>query len=175
MPSPVGIDPDSPTYDSIDEAAHGFTDKLGKGGKEHAGVLVQTPEGKYQYSTIIEGDRDSFQLAIKIPKGCKLAGIMHSHPGDDEISQVFSPGDVTTANQLKVPSYVLFSKDNSVRKYVPGVTQTRDMQLVGLHSSQKVAQGDSLQLPQPKPDQQLADQNTSQDQLSALQIFYPGK
>lgn len=146
-PVSVGIDPESPLFDSADQAAHALAPKLTTGGLEHAGVLIQTAEGKYQYSTLIQGDRDSFALAAKLPKGAKLAGIVHSHPGDEDMSQVFSPGDVTIANQLKIPSYVRFLKDGSVRKYVPGETATRQIQLAGSRAWQKVADGDPVPVP----------------------------
>lgn len=152
-PAAVGIDPDSPFFDTADQAAQALTPKLTNGGKEHAGVLVQHANGKYQYSTLMEGDQDSFKLAARLPQGSKLAGIVHSHPGDEDVSQVFSPGDVSMAKQLNVPSYVLFQKTNSTRKFVPGSTQTRDMQMAGSRQTQKVADGDPLQQP---PQQQVA-------------------
>ena len=146
-PPAVGIDPDSPSFDNADQAAQALAPKLTNGGNEHAGVLIQTADGKFQYSTLIAGDQDSFALAARFPQGAKLAAIVHSHPGDSDISQTFSPGDLKMAGQLNVPSYVRFLKDDSLRKFMPGTTPTRQIQLAGSRAWQKVADGDPVPIP----------------------------
>lgn len=146
-PASISVDPNSPTFDHPDYAASALSKNFGttKSG-EHAGVIFQRPDGKYVYSTVTPQSGDTFSLKASVPSGYKLAGIVHSHPGDDDDAGYFSPTDVDVANQLKLPSYIRFLKDDSMRKFVPGVTKT---QRIGGFGSQIVAQGDPISSPPP--------------------------
>jgi hypothetical protein len=153
MPSPpkVTLVQNGLSYDSLDEAAHSFLSPFLQHPQEHAGVILRNPQGKYELSTSAPGDHDNFSIAAQIPKGYSLAAILHNHPGDDDMGNVFSPNDLAVAKQLKVPSYVGFSKDGSIRRYTAGETQTRSLQMPGERNTVKVADGDPITLPQPTP------------------------
>lgn len=139
------LDPQADWHPDADTAAMRAVASLGKSrGNERAGVLFKNPNGKFSYSSPVEQNRDNFSLRVKPDPGHAIAGIFHTHPSNDQASQVFSPGDIDMANRLKVPSYVLFEKDGSVRKYVPGKTQTRDVAVSGSFKTQKVADGDPV-------------------------------
>lgn len=141
---PLTLDGNSPAFDSADEAANALAQTMpAQAGKEQAGALYQSDDGKYRYSTTIPGDADNFAMRVAVPKGHKFVAILHTHPGNDALGQVFSPQDLTTANGLKVPSYVRFNKDGAVRKYVPGITKTHRTGFGGLN----VADGDPISLP----------------------------
>lgn len=154
-PTKITLDPESPAFDTPDQAASALADKF-KSDKdavlEKAGVLFKGPDGKFRYSTSIQGQDDRFALAAQVPQGHQMAGIVHSHPGKDREGQVFSPNDVGTAEQLKVPSFVRFLNDGSTRKYTPGKTKTQKMSLAGNpYAGVKVAQGDPLDEPPTAP------------------------
>lgn len=152
MPIPVATVADgSPWHDDLDTAAHkAFGQSPDMQKAEQAGFMVAGPDGKYAFSNpVTQNDHDNFALRAQIKAGHKLAGIYHTHPGKDTDGQVFSPHDIEVANQLKVPSYVMFLKDGSVRKYVPGKTPTYHMNLRG--SNGTVADGDLVPAPPPPP------------------------
>lgn len=64
-------------------------------------------------------------MKAQMPKGWKISGIVHSHPGQDDAGQLFSPQDLAAAKQVGTPSYIRFLKDDSIRRYTPGKTQTQ--------------------------------------------------
>ncbi len=147
MPQQITIDPDSPTCGSTDECATALSQKFGGDSKsllETAGAVLQAPDGSYRYSTSVGGKDDSFQFSAMLPKGYKLAALVHTHPGADADGQVFSPNDLKTAQSLKIPSYVRFLNDNSFRRYQPGQTPTQNMNIHGSHFASKVAKGDPV-------------------------------
>lgn len=139
---------DSQGLDDMDSAAHGVLGGLTQDAGEQAGVILKSPDGKFHTSGPVTSAHDNFGLRIQMQKGWQLAGIYHTHPGEDELGQYFSPQDLQTAAALKVPSYVRFQKDGSVRKYVPGQTQTQQMAQVGNKFGMKVATGDAVPAPQ---------------------------
>jgi hypothetical protein len=137
----------SPTFDSLDQAAHEASRDFGKQPKvEQSVALFAHPDGKYTYSaSVTNADHDNFGMRVQLPKGTTLAGIVHSHPGTDDLGQYFSANDINVANQLKVPSYIRFLRDDSIRRYTPGQTSTTNLRGYGTH----VAVGDPLTLPSP--------------------------
>lgn len=152
MPIPAAsVADDAPWADDMDAAAHaGLGQVPVTPGSEQAGFLVANADGKYAYSNpVTQNHHDNFALKAQIKAGHKLAGIFHTHPGKDSDGQIFSPHDIEVANQLKVPSYVLFLKDGTVRKYTPGKTQTYSYPMQG--TSGVVSKGDEVPLPKPPP------------------------
>lgn len=127
------LDPTSPQHQSLDLAAHGFRKTLkALDDSEQAGIIYKDANGQYRYSIpTTQSEHDSFALQAAVNKDQQIAGIFHTHPGTDDLGQVFSPDDLAVANQLKVPSYVLFLKDGSLRKYIPGQTPTQQMAKMG--------------------------------------------
>jgi hypothetical protein len=147
-PPPLILDQNSPAFSSADAAAHAYSSNMGKKGDtgEKAGVILKDPEGKYRYSTTLDGTNDNFELHAAIPKGYTFAGIMHSHPGNDARGQVFSPDDIHTSTNLKVPSYISFLESGEVRKYVPGQTKTQQIADPTSRMPLNVAKGDDLDI-----------------------------
>ena len=136
-----------PAFDSLDQAAHEVSKDFGKQPKiEQSAALFKRDDGKYLYSAAVtNADHDNFGMRVQLPKGTTLAGIVHSHPGTDDLGQYFSSNDIDIANQLKVPSYIRFLRDDSIRRYTPGQTSTANLRGFGTH----VATGDPLTLPPP--------------------------
>ncbi len=165
------VQPDnaSPLYQVADYAASAFAKGMGSSG-EQAGIIFRRPDGQHVYSTVAPQTlHDKFAIRALMPHGYQIAGIVHSHPGSDWDGQQFSPDDLATATKMNVPSYILFLKDNSMRKYVPGQTQTS---MVGDKLGQKkVAYGDPLAAEQPQSPLQQASGQTAQPTgaLAALQ------
>lgn len=151
MPT-AALDPTSPWMDSADAAAQAAFARLQAGPQEQAGVLYRNANGKYAYS-IPTTQKSEYDFALKASpqKGQSLAGIFHTHPGDDEFGHVFSENDIKTAQQLKLPSYVQFLKDGAIRSFTPGQTQTRSMPHPGSRVPYQVADGDVLNSPTADP------------------------
>lgn len=149
----VSLDPDSPGFDTADQAADALSKKMNGDVRttagEKAGVLFLGADGKFRYSTTIDGRDDNFALAAQVPADHRMAGIVHTHPGKETTSQVFSPNDLNIAHQLKLPSYVHFLNDGSTRKYVPGQSKKHTMPMPGSGFGAEVANGDPLVLPPP--------------------------
>lgn len=147
QPPAVTLDGASPVYHTIDGAANAVSGPFAaQQQNEQAAVIIRRPDGSYAYSTVApQTDHDKFALRALLQKGYTMAGIVHSHPGTDAMGQVFSPQDLGTADQMKVPSFVRFS-DGSIRKYVPGVTHTQPYQVSGNRFGIKSAQGDQIDM-----------------------------
>ena len=163
-PPLVTIDPNAQTFGSPDEAADAvsknFVDPDNRDKGEQIAVIVKRPDGKFVASTAAApANHDNSALRIGLPKGHTLAAIVHSHPGNDDLGQTFSNSDISTANQLKVPSFIRFAKDGSIRKYTPG--KTNKFQYTGSTPSGGTEQlyaahGDPIEVP-PAPAPSTAD------------------
>lgn len=75
----------------------------------------------------VRGERESFRLSVKLAKGERLAALFHTHPGSDSLAEKFSGQDVSTADALNVPSYILIVESHHVRVYEPKRTPTYHM------------------------------------------------
>jgi hypothetical protein len=102
---------------SIDDCIHAVMGKLTRDVGEQSGVIMQGPDGKYYNTDPISTNHDHFGMRVQIPHGWKIAGVYHTHPGDDDLGQYFSTNDLAVSESLKVPSYIRFQKDGSVRRY----------------------------------------------------------
>lgn len=137
-------DPTAAPVNSLDAAALAFKNQLDpRGHTEQAGVFYGTPSGYQSSIPVTQREHDQFALRAQIPKGDTLGAIFHNHPGDDDRAGFFSPEDIQTATQLKVPSYVMF-QNGSIRKFVPGTTKTHNMRFPGDRFDTKVADGDPV-------------------------------
>lgn len=115
---------DAQWYDSPEAAAHAAT-KNGKADVEQAGFIVSRADGKFAFSTpVTQRDHDNFAFRARIQPEHKLAGIYHNHPGNDPDADMFSPRDVSVANQLKIPSFIRVNSSGAVRRYTPGKSAT---------------------------------------------------
>lgn len=148
-------DPNSPAFDSPAEAADAVSKSFSSTpDSETVAAIFQRPDGKHVYSTTSIHAHENFELHARMPKDWRLSGTVHSHPGDDPAAQWFSPQDLDAAKQANVPGYIRFLKDDSIRQYVPGKTQTQ------LYSPQgeghtltgiRVSRGDPLDSPKQAP------------------------
>jgi proteasome lid subunit RPN8/RPN11 len=164
------VDPNDTGQDDLDTSAWGALQSLDHGNTESAGLLLQHPNGQYFHTTPITSlEHDHFALRAALQKGWKIAGIYHTHPGDDADGQVFSPNDLQVAAQLKVPSYIRFLKDGAVRKYVPGQTQSQNLPSPSNpRFSRKVATGDPVDVDAIRARLQALQQKAAQQPLPAL-------
>ncbi len=140
----VQVDPNSAWFPTLDQAAAAVLRALPNNGLEHAGVLLKDADGAFGYSTSVQQYQDTFALKAQITSGLKLAGIYHTHPGNDDLAGYFSPNDIDTAEQLKVPSFIRFDSNGSVRKYVPGQTRTERYTATESLIKPRIARGDEL-------------------------------
>lgn len=135
-------------HDDIDDSAMSALNNnasIADDGTEHAGLILQNPDGKYTYTApVTSRQHDHFALRAALQKGWNIAGIYHTHLGSDADAQLFSPDDLAMASKLGVPSYIRFMKDGAIRKYTPGHTQTERMPSVGSRFDMTVSQGDPL-------------------------------
>jgi len=132
----------SGAYDDIDSAANAFYGSIGDYDHkaEQSGAIYSDHDGKYHYSVPMAQADDNFKMRVAQNENAKLAAIFHTHP-DASQSMLFSPQDVQVAQQLKVPSYIHFEHDGSLKKYIPGVTPvTRES--VGSSLGAKVSKGE---------------------------------
>lgn len=141
----------SPTIDPQDypDAQHAAVAALyalntKRAADEQAGVVLLSPDGKYYDTSPVSAQEDHFALRLKLEKGWSIAGIFHTHPGDDDRAGYFSPGDLEIANRLKVPSYIKFAKDGSIRSYTPGRTKTTRIGERGSTDYVDASYGDSI-------------------------------
>jgi proteasome lid subunit RPN8/RPN11 len=141
------VSPDTQGVDNLDTCANGVLGSLEKYNGEAAGVIMQGPDGKYYNTDPIDTPHDHFGMRVQLQKGWKIAGIYHTHPGQDELGQYFSTNDLAVSESLKVPSYIRFQKDGSVRRYTPGQTKTQNMAHAGDRFGMRVARGDDLSPP----------------------------
>lgn len=117
-------DPNSPAFDSPDDAADAVSKSFGSTpDQEQAALIFRRPDGKNVYSTTSVHAHDEFEMHAQVPKGYALSGIVHSHPTGDDTRQFFSPPDLAVAKQLKVPSYIRFNNDASIKKFEAGKTR----------------------------------------------------
>lgn len=143
----VTLDTNSPSFKTAGGAAAAVSKDFAlTKDSEQAAVVIRRPDGTYGYSTVApQQTHDSFALRAGIPKEYSLAGIVHSHPGTDAIAGVFSPQDLQVAESLKVPSFIRFNNDNSLRQYVPGTTKTQQTFIDGSKFGVKSALGDPVE------------------------------
>jgi len=141
----ASVDPNDTGQGDLDTSAWSALHGISDGDQESAGLLMQHPNGQYFSTTPIPSQQhDHFALRAMVQKGWKIAGIYHTHPGNDADGQLFSPDDLQVAAQLKVPSYIKFMKDGAIRKYVPGQTASENMPAPGSKFPRKVATGDPV-------------------------------
>jgi hypothetical protein len=94
---------------------------------EYAGAIIER-NGSYSFTQPAASHNDTFELRIRLDQGAHLAAIYHTHPRCrvGEESEYFSPDDVATAKQLRVPSYIGVQFDHSVRRFTYATDQTVD-------------------------------------------------
>jgi proteasome lid subunit RPN8/RPN11 len=83
------------------------------------GILYNKEQNAYAATEPVgQSDGTQFAAAVAVPQGWQLHSTYHTHPSGDRSTQ-FSNGDITTAQRLKAPSYVLAFDDNKIRMFDP--------------------------------------------------------
>lgn len=106
-----------PTQDAAASAAlRGISEqKFERGG----GILYNKDQNAYAATAPVgQSDGTHFAAAVGVPQGWTLQSTYHTHPSGQRSTQ-FSDDDINTAQQLKVPSYILARDDNKVRMFDP--------------------------------------------------------
>lgn len=138
------LDPESGWYADVDLAAIAALDRIAASNLEHGGVLFKRKaDGSYGYSTAVPGERERFTARARFhPDEYELAGLYHTHPGED--AAFFSPHDVDIAKQMRLPSFIKILEMGDVRRFTPGKTKTKSKRMSGLASA-RIAEGDPVQ------------------------------
>lgn len=77
---------------------------------EYGGLVGSNPDGTFYLleNAPMRGERDKLAIRQRTRrKGDKVAGIYHSHPGEDRLAELFSETDVLSAGALGVPSAIV--------------------------------------------------------------------
>jgi proteasome lid subunit RPN8/RPN11 len=86
---------------------------------EHGGALVNCA-GTYRYTApVTTRDPEHVEYEARVPRGCTLAGLYHTHPSSADSAGMFSPDDVRTSRALRVPSFIGIRRDGSIRVFDP--------------------------------------------------------
>jgi len=113
------------------------TKKFERGG----GVLYNKEQNIYAATEPVgQNDGSHFAAAVSIPKGWSLDSTYHSHPSGKRSTQ-FSEDDISTAQQLKVPSYVLAYDDNKIRMFDPASSKVSKDDFGDKMSTARVSNG----------------------------------
>jgi hypothetical protein len=106
-----------------DAAALAGLAKFPDGDKEFAGAIYQNDKGEFCYSQPVPGTESNFAFRPDTSNGMRLAGLLHTHPGNDaKEAATFSADDVAVADRLGRDSYIRANRTGEVRAYRPGTT-----------------------------------------------------
>ena len=152
-PSPSRLADNYQTYPTAGAAAtaalRGITSKNNESG---GGVLYNKEQNLYAATEPVgQGDGEHFAASVGVPQGWALHSTYHTHPSGDRSTQ-FSDNDISTAKQLKAPSYVLARDDDKVRVFDPASSKVSNDESAGRFSNIKFAYGDVVNeanLPKP--------------------------
>src|SRR6202044_1630458 len=89
--------------------------------KTESGGGILYNKGQNQYAApqpVGRADGSHFEASVSVPQGWTLHSTYHTHPSGPRTTQ-FSDNDVSTAQQLNAPSYMLARDDNNIRKFDP--------------------------------------------------------
>lgn len=132
-------------FSSPDEAAISALSKITEKKYELGGIISQAGDRYYTSEPMGDKRTGSFTARVKLPQGERAVGLYHSHPsamhesiGDSEL---FSPGDVETAQRMKMLSYIKALASDKIKKFEPGKTNVR---LYGRGDRRTVSDGELL-------------------------------
>jgi hypothetical protein len=86
---------------------------------EFGGVLMRCERGHYATEPVTSGNPRNVEYRARIPKGCALEGVYHTHTGRDARALKFSNLDIRAARELRVPSFLGVHVDTDVRVFDP--------------------------------------------------------
>lgn len=129
-PPPVAkLDPTCVWSPDMDRQAMTVFAQLPASQREQAFAIYKRngPQGlaEYCYSVAVQGKGENFEFATD-PAAGRLAGLGHTHPDnkDHPDAGTFSPNDVQTAKQLKLPSYIADVASGDVKRFDPNSSKT---------------------------------------------------
>ncbi len=152
-PSPSRLAAQYQSYPTADAAAvaalRGITNKKNETG---GGILYNKEQNVYAATEPVgQNDDAHFSASVGVPKGWQLHSTYHTHPSGSR-STLFSGDDISMAQQLKAPSYVLALDDNKVRMFDPASSKVSKNQSVGRDANDGTfaygSQVDESKLPQ---------------------------
>lgn len=92
---------------------------------EFGGALVNCAGAYYFTAPVTSDDERRIDFDARVPKGCTLAGLYHTHPGVGVEAAQFPVTDVEQARALNVRSYIAVAVDGTVRVYDPATMAVR--------------------------------------------------
>jgi hypothetical protein len=113
--------PDAAAYASLQDAARAaIAAALPLSSEsEYGGVLIQCERGHYATEPVTSHNPKQVEYTARVPSGCTLAGLYHTHTGTDVGALKFSHIDVRNALKLRVPSFLGVRLDVLVRVFDP--------------------------------------------------------
>jgi proteasome lid subunit RPN8/RPN11 len=152
-PSPSRLAAQYQTYPTASAAAVAALRGITNQKTETGGGILYNPEQKVYAATAPVGQNDGahFEAAVGVPKGWQLHSTYHTHPAGEDRSTQFSDNDISTAQQLKAPSYVLALADNKVRMFDPASSPVSKDSAGSLVGSTRYALGSVVNETPPTP------------------------
>lgn len=91
---------------------------------EYMSLIYQTPDGRYGFTQPMgNGNQHNVKRKLTYPKEALIKALVHNHPsfGHGSEDGHFSLDDVSQAEKLKVPSYIVYGDGVPMRSFTPGV------------------------------------------------------
>jgi hypothetical protein len=105
---------------------------------EHSGVVFEWRGSFYYTLPATSGRGNKTRVQIAYPQGATIVALYHNHPrplgNDRDLTMLFSPYDVKTADELHASSYIYVQSTNEVRMYAPG-TDRHETKVVLYHAT----------------------------------------
>lgn len=111
-------------FDTMNDAATAAVRAITTTETEQMGG-VYSSDGKFYFTQPVGNEEvAAVSTHILLPRGSKLVAVFHNHPKavlhDLDTSEYFSECDINLAKSLKVTSYILVIKDNTIHSFTPG-------------------------------------------------------
>lgn len=143
-------------YDTVDEAIHDAATAARSqyGNHYEAMLLVYELGGRYYFDpphTDPNKSGANVRARIVIPKGAKPAALVHNHPAGAGMAE-FSQEDVEVAERLKIPSAIIYGRNDPViRLFRPGASPMRMSRDGGSGRPIRVSDGEPFEWKPPPP------------------------
>jgi hypothetical protein len=151
-PSPSKLADSYQTYPTADAAAVAALRGISNTKTETGGGILYNKDLNVYAATTPVGQNNGahFEAAVGVPKGWQLDSTFHTYPSGDRSTQ-FSDNDISTAQQLKAPSYVLARDDNKIRIFDPASSPVSRDTRGSLTAGARFALGDVVDETPPAP------------------------
>lgn len=151
-PTPSRLADAYQTYPTASAAAVAALRRItNKNTETGGGILYNKAQNTYAATEPVgQNDGEHFSASVGVPQGWQLNSTYHTHPSGDRSMQ-FSDNDISTAQQLKAPSYVLARDDNKVRVFDPASSKVLPDTASGKLSNLKFSYGSVVNETPPTP------------------------